>query len=230
MRVTERAETCAEVESRPQVRAQKPKQDRSRKTCQALVASGLTVFAKHQLSDVSVQMIAEAAGVSVGGFYRRFEDRRSFFGVVQQEAISRIWESLVVELEMAQDEGLGIDGLIERFAHVLVNAYREHRFLFVASIRNINSTEISWEPIRKLGIRFAVYFQEVLSPGLQEIGLSPTVTDFRTCQQIASALLLNAVLNDPGPHKLESEDMDKLVVQIFRLHLGLPSLEKGERS
>ncbi len=62
------------------------KQRRSLQKQQALLAAGRDLFKSHGLPASSVAQVAVAAGVAVGSFYARFEDKNAWFAELSREA------------------------------------------------------------------------------------------------------------------------------------------------
>src|SRR5438093_10662312 len=55
------------------------RQERSLRTALALVEAGRTLLFDHSLEDLSVEMVCQHAGTTVGAFYGRFENKHAFF-------------------------------------------------------------------------------------------------------------------------------------------------------
>ena len=61
-------------------------QERARRTHEKLLASAGALFMKHGYRNVQVPEIARDAGLSVGAFYRYFDDKNDLFGVLASAA------------------------------------------------------------------------------------------------------------------------------------------------
>lgn len=74
-----------------------PRQDRSRRTEQALLDAALALFGRHGVDAVTVADIASAAGVAPATIYRRFGDKEGLL----KEAFARFTTNALAMLEAA---------------------------------------------------------------------------------------------------------------------------------
>jgi len=65
-----------------------PRQERSRRKREALLASALALFAEHGYEATSIEEIARRAGVAVGGFYQHFASKRQVLLVLMDELLA----------------------------------------------------------------------------------------------------------------------------------------------
>ena len=74
-----------------------PQQERSRRKREALLANALALFAERGYEQTSIEDIAHAAGVSVGGFYQHFTSKRQILLVLMDRLLQDIsqltWEA-----------------------------------------------------------------------------------------------------------------------------------------
>src|SRR3954470_19664294 len=84
---------------------------------QRIITAAKTLFAERGV-DVSVEDIAQAAGVGIGTFYRRFPDRESLVEAVFVSKLERIAE--------AARDALAIDDPWEAFRAFVVTVARMH--------------------------------------------------------------------------------------------------------
>jgi AcrR family transcriptional regulator len=100
------------------------RQERSRRSYEALVDAGTDLFAKHGYDAVGTPEIANAAGVSVGTFYRYFDDKRDVYLEIMRRMIGAAYTETVERLTPAQFVGRGrhetiSDAVDLLFQHVL---------------------------------------------------------------------------------------------------------------
>ena len=74
------------------------RQERSRRSWEALVEAAGELFAKQGYDAVGTPEIAAAAGVAVGTFYRYFEDKRDVYLVVMRQTIVAAYEETIERL------------------------------------------------------------------------------------------------------------------------------------
>src|SRR5215831_1577790 len=74
-----------------------PQQERSRRKREALLEQALTLFAQRGYEQTSIEEIAHAAGVAVGGFYQHFTSKRQILLVLMDRLLQDIslltWEA-----------------------------------------------------------------------------------------------------------------------------------------
>src|SRR5260370_40052108 len=74
-----------------------PQQERSRRKRDALLMSALALFAERGYEQTSIEDIAHAAGVAVGGFYQHFTSKRQILLVLMDRVLQEVslltWEA-----------------------------------------------------------------------------------------------------------------------------------------
>lgn len=97
-----------------------PQQARSRAALQKLLIAAEDVLVNDGLDEFTIAAVAERAGVSVGGVYRRFSGK--------EQLIEAIINGLLEHLESTVTESLGtaepsLGGVIEAFTHALATSF-----------------------------------------------------------------------------------------------------------
>ena len=110
-----------------------PQQDRSRKSLRRIVLAAEKVLRAHGPAGFSIGEVAAASGMSVGGIYRRVQNKAELLLAIKSEALSRIRFD---ELEgHAYDSFAGVVGAL---VDTLVTNYARdedlHRILFRADV------------------------------------------------------------------------------------------------
>src|SRR5258708_10793939 len=74
-----------------------PQQERSRRKREALLEKALALFAERGYEQTSIEEIARAAGVAVGGFYQHFTSKRQILLVLMDRLLQAVslltWET-----------------------------------------------------------------------------------------------------------------------------------------
>ena len=74
-----------------------PQQERSRRKREALLEKALALFAERGYEQTSIEEIAHAAGVAVGGFYQHFTSKRQLLLVLMDRLLQDVsglsWEA-----------------------------------------------------------------------------------------------------------------------------------------
>ncbi|MBS4729444.1 TetR/AcrR family transcriptional regulator [Mycobacterium sp. SM1] len=99
-----------------------PQQARSRAALQRLVASAEHVLVNEGLDEFTIARVAEHAGVSVGGVYRRFASKEQLIEAVKHELLARLENAVAKALRTAQPS---LAGVIHAFTAALSQTFAE---------------------------------------------------------------------------------------------------------
>ena len=101
--------------SRPPVNTgfRPPQQARSRAALRRLLASAEHVLINDGPEELTIARVAEHAGVSVGGVYRRFAGKEQLIDAVRQALVERLEHSVVTALENAEPS---LEGVLDALA------------------------------------------------------------------------------------------------------------------
>jgi AcrR family transcriptional regulator len=109
-----------------------PKQRRSRATLERLLRAAEQVIAERGVAELTVQEVAERAGVAVGTLYGRFPNKDAFLREFAADFHARA--RATTDRAFAPERCVGLDarGLVGRVTRLLVGSYRAHRGLLRA--------------------------------------------------------------------------------------------------
>jgi len=93
-----------------------PQQARSRAALQRLLASAEYVLVNDGIDEFTIARVAEHAGVSVGGVYRRFEGKDQLIDAVRQDLMTRLETAVLEALDTAP---ASLEGVIDAFVDAL---------------------------------------------------------------------------------------------------------------
>ncbi len=110
--------------SPPQVPA---RQARSRQTAERIVAAGLALFGEKGFDATSVAEICTRAGVSVGGFYARFEGKAALLEFLYATVLDQLVVGLRERFDPQRVAGLGARELVRLYIDFAVRSFRAHR-------------------------------------------------------------------------------------------------------
>src|SRR5690349_1800458 len=99
-----------------------PQQARSRAALQRLLASAEHVLINDGPDELTIARVAEHAGVSVGGVYRRFAGKEQLIDAVKQALAERLEHSVATAL---QNAGPSLQGVVAALATALSNTLDE---------------------------------------------------------------------------------------------------------
>lgn len=193
------------------------KQERSRKTRDALIAAAWKLLQTQPWQVISINDLVKAAGCSVGAFYSRFADKEALLEALAGEWIEERWNerakgfaSLSPDADYAAYAILGSYGYLMRFQNfwraVLVKGASDPAF---------------WEPFRASGlqtIRLTVECHE------QRIGRKLTEDEMQRIRfafQMANGAINNGIVNRPGPLYPGTPEFEVALVRGFKAVWGL---------
>jgi AcrR family transcriptional regulator len=197
-------------------------QARSQATFNALIEAGRKVMDEKDFEEATINEIARTAGASVGAFYGRFANKEVFFTAIQEMAVAGVESDLRIMLADPVVETLNDYEFIVGLARFWVQIYRTHRGLYVASFKHSRTRPGAWTPFKRLGRNIVTLVLKELEPRLQKLGKPRTERDIRIAFQFVNGLLVNAVLNDPGPLTIRDTEMERHVAEFLCGYFGIP--------
>lgn len=96
-----------------------PQQARSRAALQKLLTAAEDVLVNQGLDDFTVAAVAEQAGVSVGGVYRRFAGKEQLIDAVVERMLGNLEDTVAESLDAAEPS---LTGVIAAFSHALADS------------------------------------------------------------------------------------------------------------
>ena len=189
----------------------RPRQSRSLKTQEGFIEAGWAIVRGQSWESISVTDIARRAKRSVGVFYQRFGSKEDFLSVLLHRWIESSFATTVFDQPWENADAL-IDGyLTDTFTRI-----RDNRFLWRAALQRALDNSHSWEPFREL----AASRREWLAEGIAPLRGRELSDDERKrmalALQVFNSMINNALLNNPGPLKVEDPDFLPLMRELFR--------------
>jgi len=122
------------------------RQERSRKSYLALIEAAAELFGKHGYDSVGTPEIAQRAGVSVGTFYRYFDDKHEVYLEIARRSMVAAYAETIEGLTPARFVGLARRETIEHtvtllFEHVLDRPHLSRSFSEM-SLRDPQAAEL----------------------------------------------------------------------------------------
>jgi AcrR family transcriptional regulator len=113
------------------------------------MSAGRDLLRERDFAEVTVADIAAAAGVSVGGFYARYESKEALLYVLSAEVLADSATALEKALSPSRTANAAIPVVIRAYVRVMVRKFREHRSAMVQVIRHARAGD----PIHGLAVR-----------------------------------------------------------------------------
>ncbi len=173
------------------------RQDRSRRSRDAFIESGIALLNEIRFNDLKVSDLARHSGRSVGSFYKRFEDKEAFFRVLQAATVARdqkiIAQRLGPERLNSLSPGEVLNELIDTLADIFSS---EVRGVLRESLLRILEPDDGWAPMRQSGRDIQQRIVDRLKSAYPEMSEVQTERKLRFCYQIIVGVLQNDLVND----------------------------------
>src|ERR1700761_8080804 len=114
--------------------ASAPKQDRSRKTLEAILKATRYLIERKDFSAISISDIVERSGTSNGSFYARFPDKVSLLLALQLDSHRAVIEELEARLSPERWTHCDLRQTVEEMIPVLMHIPDRHLEVFKASL------------------------------------------------------------------------------------------------
>jgi AcrR family transcriptional regulator len=206
------------------------RQGRSEATFRALIQAGRKALDAKFFDEMTIEDIARAAGASVGAFYGRFENKEAFFSAIQEITVSDLEAELKAQLAQRKVEAASDKGFLVAVAKFSVGVFRKHRGLYIASFKHSSTRPGAWSPIRRLGYGASGLIAAKLAPRLRRLGKPLSERKIRIGLQFMNGLLVNAVLNDPGPLSLDDREMPAYIARMLCAYFGIDGVGQTTRA
>lgn len=180
-----------------------PKQARSRARRAALIEFGVQILGGKELDELSIAEITGGLGYSTGSFYSYFKDKTAFFIAVQNWVSAQ--QANVVR-ERIQTPDMMQKSLAERLmlcVDVTLAYFRRHTGVIRSALRYERRIPQGWAPNREMT-------KEIVSAATVGLGQDQKGR-LEIALQLAFGMLVNALLHDPGPLKLDDADLGEKI-------------------
>lgn len=176
-----------------------PKQARSRAKRTALIAKGVDLLEARDFDEFSVAEITQALGFSTGSFYSYFADKTAFFVEIQKSVGEAQDAILTRDFDPARITPLPLTERLDACTDFTIRYFRKHTGVVRAALRYERRIPEGWAPNRATTSKLIRAASVNLSPrDSQHLEMSI---------QLAFGLLVNALLHDPGPLRLNDKDL-----------------------
>ncbi|HEU4564020.1 MAG TPA: TetR/AcrR family transcriptional regulator [Gemmatimonadaceae bacterium] len=131
-----------------------PRQARSRETLDRILDAVEEVMEEKSFTDATLAEIMDRAGVTIGAFYRRFEDKDSLLHLLDERFWNEMHDFAAEQLDPGRWKGKSIRQILEEWIPVHVALYRSRRGL----IRSLFLRSRTDTVIRETASRVNSYF------------------------------------------------------------------------
>jgi AcrR family transcriptional regulator len=122
-----------------------PKQARSERTLEQILAAAERLIVERGLRDVSIADVVREAGTSVGGFYGRFRDKDELLRALHERTQRDLRAELLVLVDPERWKTARLDEIVRVCVDVLVRRSSERRRLMAAFLESVAASPDSWQ-------------------------------------------------------------------------------------
>lgn len=207
----------------PQAPHRAIRQERSRKSYEAFIATGFRLLEQHEFESITIAELAREAGYSVGAFYARFRSRDEFFEAMVAHHIHERSATRQRILEEASR-----DQLIGELIEDLVSCYWHRRgFWRAALMRSVHDQDF-WVPINRSAQEFVGLFIARIQADLGRKLTEPESANVRFAIHMVFGMINNRIVNRPRPSWIGNESFARDLTRAFLLVSDYDSLRDGE--
>ena len=200
-------------------------QARSRAKLISLLKAGRAALERGTLEEMKINEVAREAGTSVGAFYGRFENKEGFFLAIQEMAIVEMDANMVALFDKLNKEDASLQRFLTELSSYWVSMYRSNRGLYRAAFKHASTMPDVWTPFKRLGYRGSARIAENVLARCEKLGIECDEHRVRAAMQFVNGLLVNSIINDPGPVRLDSPEMEAHVARFLCTFLGVEPVE-----
>jgi AcrR family transcriptional regulator len=191
------------------------RQARSRAKHLALVQAGRRLLATQPLDALSVAQIAREAGIAVGSFYTRYDDKDAWFAEVLQVVGDEVLADVQALLGSSRWARAPAARKVELIVRHLVDVHRAHRGLMRAALGDPARASRFASPLHGYGQRIADAVHAALVGEMSAVPPAQRRLRVGIALQIVYGVLVNAVLRDPGPLALDDARLPRELAAAF---------------
>jgi len=191
------------------------KQTRSQLKHLALLQAGRRHLATHDLSTLSVARLTRDAGMAVGSFYSRFADKDAWFAELLRVTGDAVLDDTLALLGSARWVRASDERKVALIVRHIVDVHRSHRGIFRAALGDRAHAAQFGAPVHAYGQRIADAVHEALADRMRQVPAAQRRLRVGIALQLVYGTLMNAVLRDPGPIRLDDARMERELTRVF---------------
>ncbi len=205
----------------PAKRPGKPKQDRSRRMRERLLAAGRVCVERMGYDTMGIGDVAKEAGCSTGAFYHHFSGKEEFYRAL----VGRGTDAAAVRVDEFFDQPEHRQKPIEAFLNDAValqmQLLRDNRELLVVTLAKALADRDAWMPVRAVGMQFAERLLSHLQERNLPIGGPDPDRTIRIAVQVMQSTFLQMITISRGPLRIEDPDVVDELTNVMLSYLGL---------
>ena len=192
-RIRKSASSIGKKTTQAVIRAFPAKQQRSEKTHEKLLQSGLDLLRNGLFDDISIAQISARAGCSVGSFYLRFRNKEAFFEFLIESISETLQAELQLNLTKESIKGLTLAQTVRYCVDHYVETNRQYESIIRAAVQySINDSD-DWQPVRDNGWKLHAHYIDLILGKLRKPNQEEARQQLLIGLQIISGHLVNCI-------------------------------------
>jgi len=197
-------------------------QQRSRHRRNQLIDTGIKLLCKKSISQISIADLCKDCGFSVGTFYSRFDDKLSFFRAVQEASVTEMLRRLEYVITDVSKAPTVPEDVFRKVVNATMDIVTsEIRGVLRESLVNSPKDSLGWEPIRVCGKKMTEVLLDTLKADFCDQSPEESKNSIFFGMQMLFGTLVQAILNDPGPIKLDDPQMRENLTRMLTVYSKL---------
>jgi AcrR family transcriptional regulator len=177
---------------------------RSRKRRDELINAGIKLLLTKSISQISIIELAATCGYSVGTFYSRFEDKKSFFQALQEASTTLLLDQIHKNFDSEHWKDAPTSAIFRQVVDTTVGILlSDTRGVVKESVIGVSEDPNSWLPIKECGDLISSKLLEMLEGRFLKNDPQRSRDSILFALQMFYGTLVQAVVNDPGPIKID---------------------------
>lgn len=208
-----------------------PRQERSRRTLDRLLAATERLLARRSFEAISVQDIVRAARTSVGSFYARFPDKASLLTALYERYDQDVEPRIAAWRAAHPGPAPGLDGACAWVAGYLVDSFRARRNLLRALALHVRQRpEVAGAGTGRRRAAQHGFLEDALLAHRRRIRDDDPERAVRTAIFLAASACRERILFDETPHaRAAGPAQDELSDDLTRLLMGYLLCPRSQR-
>jgi AcrR family transcriptional regulator len=202
-------------------KAQKPKQDRSRRMRARLLTAGRRCIERLSYEGMGIGDVAREANCSTGAFYHHFAGKEDFYTAMVAWATEEAAQEVETFFAQPDHQRKTVELFLYDSIALQIKLLRENRELLVATLAKSLSSHDAWVPVRAVGSLLTDnIWQHLNNREVAILDPNPARAVAIACQMMQGTSL-QLITISRGPLKIDDDDtIHELQVMMLR-YLGL---------
>ena len=225
-RVDPRVVRFSDLEPMTTERFRPPQQHRSQETLDRILDAAERILDAKSFTEATLVEIMEAAGVTVGAFYRRFPDKDALLHLMDERFFSELYERGDAVLDPARWPDQPIADVLREFTREAVDIYRGRRGLLRSLLLRARLDPLIQERARQVNAHLIANLHAVLLPRAAGIRHPDPERAIELGYMILVGSLRETTLFSevwPTPNVVDTIDLPEELTRVYLGYLGAQS-------